>query len=935
MWLPVQGVLDLADRPPRGLKRRMISAFPDDPVPPVGDAVAANGELACAQEPIHIPGAVQPHGALLALEPTTRLTVVAASRNAAAFLTPSASANDVLGRPVEAVLGCEFAEALRIRLAQGRLPGEAPWQSTQHLGAGVVLDVTAHAHADLVIVEIEKATRHDESLALVAVRQLQGIIADLRGTRGELTALARIVARGVRSITGYERAIVYRFDPDWNGQAIAEDKVEDWQQSLDGLHFPASDIPAQARALYRRSLLRWVPARDASPVALEIVQPGPGSRKPRETIDLSFARLRSLSPIHLQYHRNMGVDGSMSLSILHDDQLWGLIVCHHRGPHYPSSEQRAAAATLTDAFALCIGPAEHVVTQEARRGDQAILARLLAQIAEAEQVVTALTTGEVTIADLFGATGAAVLYEDRVALLGHTPPESAIQALREWLQHRGAGGHIFSTDSLPRHFPDWADHAGVASGVLAVFLAVDRSDMLLWFRPEQARQVSWGGNPDKNEAGQTILPRQSFARWIEVRQGFALPWRSWELELAEGLRHNITDVIVRTLRHIADLNEQLRQSQKMEAVGQLTGGLAHDFNNLLTGMIGSLDLLSIRIAQGRTAELDRYINAAVTSANRAAALTHRLLAFSRRQPLDPKPTDVNRLISSMEELIRRTVGPAVQVETVMSGGLWRTLCDANQLENALLNLAINARDAMAGGGRLTIEASNARLDDAYANRHHDVAAGQYVAVSVTDTGTGMPPDVIARVFEPFFTTKPLGEGTGLGLSMVYGFAKQSSGYARVYSELGEGTTVRLYLPRFTGEDLAEPAVAAMGPSESATGERILVVDDEPIIRMLIFDVLSGQGYRVLEAGNGQQALSILKADPQIDLLVTDIGLPGGMNGRQLADEARVNHPWLKTLFITGYAENAVFGNGMLGAGMQILTKPFAMDTLTAKIRAML
>ena len=381
--------------------------------------------------------------------------------------------------------------------------------------------------------------------------------------------------------------------------------------------------------------------------------------------------------------------------------------------------------------------------------------------------------------------------------------------------------------------------------------------------------------------------------------------------------------------------EQLRQSQKMEAVGQLTGGLAHDFNNLLMGITGALDLLGTRIIQGRMKDVDRYVTAAQGAAKRAAALTHRLLAFSRRQTLDPRPTDVNRLISGMEDLIRRTTGPAINVEVVGAAGLWPTLVDPNQLENALLNLCINARDAMPGGGRLTIETVNTWLDD-QAARRRDADPGQYVAVSVTDTGTGMTPDVIARAFDPFFTTKPLGEGTGLGLSMIYGFARQSGGQVRIYSEVGQGTTMRIYLPRHYGiADTAENLPSLDEAPRAQAGQTVLVVDDEPTVRMLVMEVLEELGYAAIEAADGASGLMILRSNAQIDLLVTDVGLPGGMNGRQMADAARSTRPGLKVLFITGYAENAVIGNGQLEPGMRVLTKPFSMEALGTRVREMI
>jgi len=377
--------------------------------------------------------------------------------------------------------------------------------------------------------------------------------------------------------------------------------------------------------------------------------------------------------------------------------------------------------------------------------------------------------------------------------------------------------------------------------------------------------------------------------------------------------------------------EALRQSQKMEAVGQLTGGIAHDFNNLLTGIIGSLDLLQVRLRQGRTADIDRYIAAAQGASKRAAALTHRLLAFSRRQTLDPKPTDVNRLVMGMEELIRRTVGPQIAVEVVTAGGLWPTLIDSSQLESTLLNLCINARDAMPEGGRITIETANKWLDERAA-KERDLPPGQYLSLCVTDTGTGMTPDVIARAFDPFFTTKPIGQGTGLGLSMVYGFVRQSGGQVRIYSEVGHGTTMCLYLPRHYGT--SAESVAADAPATSAraqTGKTVLVVDDEPSVRMLVTEVLEELGYASIEASDGPAGLRMLEADMRVDLLVTDVGLPGGINGRQLADAARTTRPDLRVLFITGYAENAIIGNGQLEPNMGVLTKPFVMETLARRI----
>ncbi len=390
-----------------------------------------------------------------------------------------------------------------------------------------------------------------------------------------------------------------------------------------------------------------------------------------------------------------------------------------------------------------------------------------------------------------------------------------------------------------------------------------------------------------------------------------------------------------------DITEQrvaedaLRQSQKMEAVGQLTGGLAHDFNNLLTGIMGSLDLLQVRVAQGRYERVERYVEAAQTAAQRAAALTHRLLAFSRRQTLDPKPADIDGLVAGMHDLLARTVGPEIRLHVTGAEDLWTVLVDVSQLENALLNLCINARDAMPDGGRIDVEMRNARLTEQTAGER-DLPPGDYVALSVSDDGTGMPPEIAARIFDPFFTTKPLGSGTGLGLSMIYGFARQSGGAVRVHTRPGIGTTMRILLPRHYGEAEQEVERAALSEApRSLEGESILLVDDEHAVRSLAAEVLEELGYRITMAADGNEGLERLRSKTRFDVLITDVGLPGGLNGRQVADAARVMRPGIKVLFITGYAENAVLNHGHLAPGMQVLTKPFAMEALASRVKQLI
>ncbi|HTI83627.1 MAG TPA: ATP-binding protein [Acetobacteraceae bacterium] len=381
--------------------------------------------------------------------------------------------------------------------------------------------------------------------------------------------------------------------------------------------------------------------------------------------------------------------------------------------------------------------------------------------------------------------------------------------------------------------------------------------------------------------------------------------------------------------------EALRQSQKMEAVGRLTGGIAHDFNNHLTVISSNIELMQRRMPPGSEA-LFKLADAAMSGVQRAATLTHRLLAFARQQPLDPEPLDLGRMVTGLSDLLRRTLGEDVAIETVLAGGLWQTRVDANQLENVLLNLAVNARDAMPHGGKLTIETANAHLDDAYAASRAEVTAGQYVMLAVTDTGMGMTPEVIERAFEPFFTTKPLGQGTGLGLSMVYGFIKQSGGHVAIYSEPGHGSTVKVYLPRFIRTEEKPPASRGVVRARPrGTGETILVVEDDEDVRHSSVEALRDMGYEVLEAGDAMDGVRLIVDHGGIDLLFTDVGLPGGVNGRALADAARSAQPGLRVLFTTGYTRNAILHNGVLDHDVHFIAKPFNLTALAAKIREVL
>jgi signal transduction histidine kinase/ActR/RegA family two-component response regulator len=404
-------------------------------------------------------------------------------------------------------------------------------------------------------------------------------------------------------------------------------------------------------------------------------------------------------------------------------------------------------------------------------------------------------------------------------------------------------------------------------------------------------------------------------------------------EALQALNNTLEQRVLDEVYARSKVEEQLRQVHKMEAVGQLTGGIAHDFNNMLAIIMGGLSLLQRKLARGET-DVERFVDAAIDGAQRAATLTQRLLAFSRQQPLAPEPLVINKLVAGMSELLDRTLGEQVKVETVLAAGLWQVKADPAQLENAILNLAVNARDAMPSGGRLTIETLNAFVDDVYA-QEYAIEAGQYVLIAVADTGAGMTPEIIAKAFDPFFTTKGAGKGTGLGLSQVYGFVRQSGGHVKVYSELGVGTSVKIYLPRHYGEAAAaEQAKSLASIQRGLQGEVVLVVEDDERVRALSVEALKELGYSVVEASGPSQALRMLDEGQQVNLLFTDVVMPD-MSGRQLADRAREKWPKLKVLYTTGYTRNAIVHNGMLDPGTNLLTKPFSIEELAAKIRKIL
>jgi PAS domain S-box-containing protein len=479
----------------------------------------------------------------------------------------------------------------------------------------------------------------------------------------------------------------------------------------------------------------------------------------------------------------------------------------------------------------------------------------------------------------------------------------------------GAGWNdMFHPDDQERAWAAWRQ--SLASG------GPYHIEYRLKHRSGEYRWVLGRAQPVRNEAGDIV---RWYGTCTEIQE---------IVEARDVLSRNREDLermVEERTAALQSANDHLRQSQKMEAVGQLTGGIAHDFNNMLTGIIGAMDIMKRRIAAGRFEDLGRFMDAATQSATRAAGLTQRLLAFSRRQSLDSKPIDINHLVLSLDDLLRRTITEQIDLQIAVGEDVPPGIADANQLESAILNLAINARDAMPDGGKLTVETKLVELDEAYVTTRPDIKPGHYVMVAVSDTGVGMAPDLIDKVVEPFFTTKPIGQGTGLGLSMVYGFARQSGGQVRIHSRPGEGTSVKIYLPAAQVEpEVAAPAAVAV---PVGGGQTVLVVEDDASVRLLVREVLEEMGYITLEAADAPAAIPILASDTHLDLLVSDVGLPG-MNGRQLAEVARQHRAELPILFITGYAENAAIRAGFLGTNMSMITKPFSLEELAHKIDEM-
>ncbi|MEC4722301.1 ATP-binding protein [Noviherbaspirillum sp. CPCC 100848] len=889
---------------------------------------------ACDKEAIHDPELIQPFGALLALE-MPDLRVTRASENIEQLLGIAAS--DAIGRSLRDIIGEEPFGRLADALHEGELHSVSP----------MFMNIAGRKHACHMYYNSTGTT-------LIAEFEMEDEKLPVRiphpGLLGELPfaaihecrsheELARLLAREVRRVTGFDRVIVYRFDEDWHGVVIAEERNERYNHSFLGHHFPASDIPVPARKLFSLNRLRMIPDVRYTPVPLLPHPQAAGSAR----LDMTYCMLRNVAPVHLEYLSNMDVRASLTLSLMCGDKLWGMVTCHNRSAATVPLHARQHCKVLGEVASYAIAGIAR--NEQVREGDMRKneLKRVQDIFADSTDFPEAIRSASPSILRAVDADALVIRLEGQLFELGATVPPAAYELVRQALERELRGGLAYSRNMSSLN-SGLASAAQIASGALYCRLN-EHGDYLLALRAEVIEARKWAGNPYKPvdlPAGGRLHPRKSFELWQESVRGYSRRWNGVDLDAAKELRRlllerseqiarkafegawqqerdrssdileamgegfllvdrdfaivrinaeglrltgkNADDVLGRRLwdvwpdandsfsgqayrramdervslsieKDIGDsrqdplwvhiriypstdglalffsdiskrknmeaalrsmndtleervaerteelkrTHEQLLQSQKMEALGQLTGGIAHDFNNLLSSIVSSHDMLRLRLQQGNVHELERYVGTASRATERAANLTQRLLSFARKQDLKAAPLDVNLLVESVRELIEQAVGSGMRIELATEDDLWTTLCDAHQLENALLNLAINARDAMQQGGTISIITRNVSRNEAAGLAPVRLAPGDYIRISVSDTGTGMPPEVAERAFDPFFTTKPPGKGTGLGLSMIYGFAKQSGGAIGIDTAEGKGTTVHLYLPRHSSE----------------------------------------------------------------------------------------------------------------------------------------
>jgi PAS domain S-box-containing protein len=1028
----------------------------------------------CALEPIQFPGAIQPHGALLAAIGEPPWLISHASANLSDIL--GLQTNSVLGQPLDMAVGETASRILRQAESYvGTVLNKTYSMPAPHGGS---LSLQAHRTGRHICVDIERAeSAAGDTPPITIARSILETFRQAASAR----ELCEIAVDGLRAITGYDRVVAYQFAAQGHGTVIAEARGTDIEPVL-GLSYPPSAIPAQARRQYLRNRVGSVADSRYQPVVL-LADP---TLHNGAELDLTHSALRSVSPIHREYMRNMGVASSLTIAVAPKVDLWGLLVCHQATPRVAGPETRAVADLVGEVVSLLVGRLGELDQRAQRQERSDILRRFIDKLGGDLPLPEALATAQADLLGIVDGTGALLRLAGKVTCIGRTPPPPLAESILDALLPL-AGREVLAIDDLGARDEQFRACTEEASGALLLPLENADGDAILVFRPEQPYTILWGSDPAApatvNEATGEWAAPTSFAVMRETVRGRSTAWApgdlvlagelsraveyetarrmrnqlvtemqlrerlqatligtiqslrisegqlnavemrleraqaragigSWELNVATGqilwskelfrirgvtpgdldptvdntlpLTHPddrrsrqrwLADLMagaspgpyegkiarpdgtVRLVRieggavrgpdgmitHIAgtlqDITErrqverQLAHAQKMEALGNLTGGMAHDFNNMLGVVMVNLELLK-RLVTANAAAVE-LCGEALDGANRCADLIRSLLAFARRQPLHPERTDVNVLVHEIVRILRRTLGEHITLELDLDQALWPATVDAPQLEAALVNLATNARDAMPRGGRLDITTRNICLDSMYTAEHPDVTAGDYVLIEVSDTGSGIPQEIIGRVFDPFFTTKAPGTGTGLGLSMAFGFAKQSDGHLAVYSEAGLGTTFRLYLPRNKDGEVGRAAPPEMG-AVVGRGETVLVVEDNMQLRRAAARQLIQLGYEVRESENGDSALLILSTEDRIDLLFTDVVMPGSLDGTELARKATQLRPSLPVLLTSGFPGwRAANASPMQPIPWTVLNKPYSRDKLARAVRELL
>ncbi|MDP4001869.1 histidine kinase dimerization/phosphoacceptor domain -containing protein [Methylobacterium sp. NEAU K] len=750
-WLTIDPIESLG----AGLSREAVMAA-------IGRRVRAEPVDAslCEREPIHIPGSIQPNAVMIAADAGT-LLVLAYSANVTELVDPLEP--PLAGRPLADVLPKDFVDAIRTRLANGTLDdGRSVRRRLDLTGRGASYDAVAHAHAGRVIVELE--LEPDSADDFPTARQIDVELGVGRLRVAETLAdAARIAALEIRALTGFEAVLVYRFDADWNGEAVAEDKVPNWSRSLLGLRFPASDIPAQARALYTKAKSRFVIDRDSIPVGL-VSSPGAGNGP----IDLTFAQHRTLSPIHLEYQRNLGVNGSMSISIMVENRLWGLMIGHHRRPHYVTPETRSAATVLTDAFAMRVQEIESRRLWAERQGHLDVEGRLVRGLTRSDDFVAALTGGSVTLLDLFDATGAGIVAGERVTLIGQAPPPDMVARIAGWLRERlPAGESSYSSSSFAAEYLEAAAYREIASGLLAAFADESRETLLLWFRPEVPSTVTWGGDPRKpvlaGSGPVAVLPRRSFERWIEERTGFASPWAEWQIQLAGSLAEAVEGVVLRQRRKIDELTSLLAEKERLlEQKDLLTREIDHRVKNSLQIVSAFLQMQRRQIADGDARQAFADTSARVMSVARVHDSLYQAERFDE--------VDLGQTIESLCNDLAGLAGEGHAVDLSAQPGLmvpYRKAVALSLIATELVTNAFKYAANPAGGGRVEVSVTASGPGE--------------VQLRVCDDGSGLPDD--------WADAKARGKGSGLGMKLIRAMLDQINARLDVANNPGACFTI--------------------------------------------------------------------------------------------------------------------------------------------------